>query len=287
MPPKCGTTTLHTILAAHTEVSGASNKESRYFSSISRSELTGPGSREFISTMVVEEAEYLELFPAKHGARYFLDSSTDYFTDPAAIQRIEIEQAHEAPRYIVVLRDPVKRAISEYKHTVRDGIETESLYDSINLELDGFRDRWVPLFHHCYRSRYELHVAKLLQLIPRCRMLILDYEELNSEPALVFQKIENFLNLRTPLRLSDGIRKNMSGRPMFRFLHSLKNPDSLLHRYIKRTLSPETIGRISLLVDTYNLRPIELDSRGTLLLNSTLSLSQEFYLKVISSEFQR
>src|SRR5690606_21702892 len=65
--------------------------------------------------------------------RIFGEASPYYLFHPRAAARAR--ETVPAARLIVLLRDPVARAISHYQHSVRKGFETLSFPDAIEREL--------------------------------------------------------------------------------------------------------------------------------------------------------
>jgi hypothetical protein len=126
---------------------------------------------------------------------------------PLAIDRIrrEIPDA----KLIVLLRDPVERTISHYRHEVRRGNEELTLEEALDAEpirLEGEERRIVaeaPHYNsfehqmHSYvaRSDYAGQIRRILAAFPRERVLILDSGSYFQDPARVYGRVTGFLGV--------------------------------------------------------------------------------------------
>ncbi len=135
-----------------------------------------------------------------------LEASPYYMFHPAAPARI----AQDLPdvRVLALLRDPVSRAFSAYKHEYARGFETLSFEDALAAEddrLDGETDRllsdpgYVSLSHqhHGYlgRGRYAQQLERLEQHVGRDRILVLDSAEYFRRPQEGLAQVLEFLDL--------------------------------------------------------------------------------------------
>lgn len=111
-------------------------------------------------------------------------------------------------RIVVMLRDPVSRAISHYYHSVRLGVESLSIKDAFEAErlrLAGSSDPTAvpPVpgsfshMHHSYldRSRYEIQLSRWLAMFPKSQFLILRSEDMFESPAVTWSLIQSFLDV--------------------------------------------------------------------------------------------
>lgn len=139
------------------------------------------------------------------------DITPYYLFHPAAPQRIY--EAMPQARLIVLLRDPVDRALSGLFHAIRLGGEPLEPLKALEAEawrLEGAEEallagaashRAHQLQSYLSRSRYELQLARYRQFFPPEQMLILRSEDLfDSEAAApLLRRILVFLELSMPL----------------------------------------------------------------------------------------
>lgn len=110
-------------------------------------------------------------------------------------------------RLIVLLRDPVARAISQHEHERRRGFEKLSLHEALNAECEringeaarladpGYRS--YPYEHYTYVTRglYADQLRRWLEHFPMSQLLILDAEQLRADPAVALTKVAEFLDV--------------------------------------------------------------------------------------------
>jgi len=125
---------------------------------------------------------------------------------PLAAERI----AHDLPdtKLIVLLRDPVERAISAFTHETARGFETESFERALELEparIAGERDKMLAdpgydsahLQHNAYltRGQYIEQLERLEGLVGRERLHVVDSHDFFTNPAPVYAAVCAFLGL--------------------------------------------------------------------------------------------
>ena len=134
------------------------------------------------------------------------EASPYYLFHPAVSSRI-----HEVVpdvKMIVLLRDPVERAVSHHKHEVRRGFESLGLEEAINVEpsrLAGEEETLVGdptarSFNHQHysyvsRGRYAEQLERYLRLFPRESLLVLESECFWEEPESAIGEVSAFLEL--------------------------------------------------------------------------------------------
>lgn len=136
------------------------------------------------------------------------EASGYYIFHPAALGRV----ARDLPavKLLVMLRDPVERAYSAYKHEYAGGFERAgSFEEALALEderLAGESERMQrdPRYesfshrHHAYRHRghYAEQLERVFALFPRAQVHIVQSEAYFSQPAEEYQRVLEFLGLR-------------------------------------------------------------------------------------------
>lgn len=189
--PKCGTTSLAATLSRHPQIDMPLHKETLLFTDFAERTWTGPGVARFQALTSDFDAELAGMYPDTD-APWRIEASTDNLSCPVSARRIaEFAKRDDVGeiRVVAILRDPVLRAVSEYQHTVRDGLETKSLRKSLLLEQDRLAQGMNPLFGHVFRSRYASQLARYFDLFGD-DLLILDYHRLNQGRAVVYQVTE-------------------------------------------------------------------------------------------------
>ena len=155
---RCGTTYLHTMLDAHEQVTMArpANPEPKVFCS---DEATARGAQWYRDTYFAHADDELLLG----------EKSTSYLEDPDAPARAAgmLGDVH----VLVILRDPVKRAISNWRFSTDNGLETRSLETALSENLAGPR-AWDPSrtsvspFAYVERGRYVDYLDPWMSTFP-------------------------------------------------------------------------------------------------------------------------
>jgi Sulfotransferase domain len=134
------------------------------------------------------------------------ESSPYYMFHPLAADRI----ARDLPdvRLIVLLRDPVERAISAYTHEKARGFEAEQFERALELEperIAGEREKMLAdpsydsfhLQHNAYltRGQYVEQLERLEAIFGRDRLHVVDSHDFFERPAPTYAKVIAFLGL--------------------------------------------------------------------------------------------
>jgi hypothetical protein len=144
---------------------------------------------------------------ARHGRPVAFEACTYYMFHPFAMQRL----AERLPdvKLVAMLRDPVERAFSAYKHEYARGFETVADFgEALALEdsrLEGEIEKMAadvtyeshPHRHHAYRRRgeYADQLERVFSLFPRERVHVLDSEGYFAEPEREYAALLEFLQL--------------------------------------------------------------------------------------------
>ena len=185
---KGGTTYLHNLLKCHPQIFLAYPKEIHFFS------LHWQKGKDW----------YFSHFNDATDNQVCGEITPYYLYHPEAPQRIC--SLLPAVKNIILLRDPVERALSQYFHSKRLGFETLELKDAIAAEPERLRESGESLARgqkhlahqqHSYlsRSRYEEQVRRFEQRFPAQQLLILRSEDLFQTPQLIWDQVINFLEL--------------------------------------------------------------------------------------------
>lgn len=258
--PKSGTSSLCYWLSLHPDVFISKKKEPRYFCDFSGLKWRGPGGEEYRRTIVSDYEEYLQLFSKANGETWIGEGSTDYLwreNAPAAIAR---RYGIKEPRFIIILRNPVQRAFSEYCHTLRDELETLSFIDSLKKEHERFENNWHPLFYHARRGLYSDAIKRYLEIFGRNFVKVLLYDDLVSNPAEFMKEAYEFLRIK-PLRVPLGEKHNRSGVPRLRWAQSQLSKQSRRKQIVKSIMGDKLSKKTKLLVQRINLKRRDITSR--------------------------
>lgn len=186
---KGGTTSLYRLLNHHPGVFLPQWKELHYFSLHH-----GLG-----------EAWYADFFAKAKEEQCAGEITPYYIFHPLAPGRIKALVPHV--KLIVLLRDPVERALSQLFHSKRLGLElldrdealaaeAERLADAEPVVIAGGRHSSHQEHSYVARSRYERQLARYESLFPREQLLLLRSEDLFQQPARVWMQVQDFLEIQ-------------------------------------------------------------------------------------------
>ena len=161
------------------------------------------------------------------GGPVAFEACTYYLFHPFAMERIAAD--YPGIKLVAMLRDPVGRAYSAYKHELARGFETETDFGrALELEderLEGELERMaadpdyesIAHRHHAYqrRGRYAEQLARVLEHFDAEQLHVMESESFFADPAAEFGRLLNFLGLRPWLPASGFAQHNARpGAPM-------------------------------------------------------------------------
>ncbi len=135
------------------------------------------------------------------------DGTITYLTHPLAPSRIR--EHVPGARFLVLLRNPVNRAYSHYRHMIRDRFETREFSKIINWEYEHLQ----PLFYdknypdkledphfalntrYLSRGLYAIHLRRWFKYFPREQFYIIENKNYFANEDAEFQSILRFLGL--------------------------------------------------------------------------------------------
>ncbi|HWG97924.1 MAG TPA: sulfotransferase [Pilimelia sp.] len=180
---KCGTTALHGYLGRHPAVAMSAPKELNFF--------LGPATAAAASRPDPDAwaagnwHRGLDWYAAQFdpGAAVRGESSPGY-TSPAHPYAAERIAAHLPDvRLVYLVRDPVDRALSQYRHHVRGGTEHRPVATAL----------FAPDSQYLDRSRYLARLEPYLSRFDTGRIAVVALEELRADPRRVLADLCVFL----------------------------------------------------------------------------------------------
>lgn len=184
---KGGTTTLQQLLQQHPQVHLPPSKELQFFS-LHASRGTGWYQQQF----------------ADAGDRACCGEITPYYIFHPEVPR-RVQALLPKVKLILLLRDPVERALSQFFHSRRLGLEPLALEQALaaeeqrlagadaELAADDGRHRSHQEHSYVARSRYEQQLDCWTALFPQEQWFIRRSEELFAQPELVWSDLLLFL----------------------------------------------------------------------------------------------
>ena len=187
---KGGTTTLHSLLRQHPEIFFPDKKEIHYFT----------------LNYTKGEKWYKDHFSNQKTYQLSGEITPYYAFHPYSAERI----ARLLPdcKLIVLLRDPIDRALSQYFHSWRLGFESLNLIDALEIESsrlsqsnnllsadDGF-DKFHQENSYLARSKYDEQMVRILKYFKKDQVFVGKSEDMFKSPNLIIDQIINFLGIQ-------------------------------------------------------------------------------------------
>jgi hypothetical protein len=211
---RCGTTYLQSLLEAHPEITMA--RPAR------------PEPKVFLAEASVERGRdwyHRTFFGHATDERLLGEKSTSYIEVPAAADRA-CRVLGEDTLVLALLRDPVARAVSNWRFSTDNGLEQRPLETALRENLDQAAE-WdsaatsVSPFAYLERGRYDQHLEPWFAVFPTTARVVFLQDLLDRDEALgtLYQQLDVDPNFRPATRE----RLNESTEP----ISSL--PQDLLH----------------------------------------------------------
>ena len=197
---RCGTSSLYKYLGRHPAVLAPLRKETEY---LSRFHVQGI---EWYRAQFPTQAHLDWVSWRRRCQALTFEATPDYLWHPLAAERAA--QLLPGARIVVLLRDPVERALSHHQHMTRLGFETlpfEAALDAEEGRLAGERERILAdgaypgrsylRFSYASRGRYLEQLLAWTDRYPSERLLVLRSEDLYADPAATWVQLVEFLGL--------------------------------------------------------------------------------------------
>lgn len=179
--PKSGTTSMFQYLAGHDQVLPPIQKEIYFFD---RYHDKG-------------QSWYQRFFPLRKELqnRHLItgEASPYYFYGEQVPGRIH--KINPQIKLILVLRDPVERAWSHFRHNVKHGVEPRSFADAIHAEINGERPQEIR-FRYLENGRYADFVDSWNDQFDSSQLLVLESAKFFGETHSSMNRVAEFLNIR-------------------------------------------------------------------------------------------
>ena len=232
---KSGTTAIYDYLAQHPQVFTSEIKEPGFFAFEGvPGSFAGPEDARGERYRVRDLGQYRRLFRDMGDKARAGEASNVYLYVPQAAERIR--QYIPEAKLIAVLRDPVDRAYSAYRHLVRDGRERLGFEEALDAEPSRIAANWHPHWHYKQRGFYCAQLRPFFELFGREQIAVYTYDEFKADPGALLKAIFVFLGIDPDFRPDMSVRHNVSGVPRSRLLHAIIGRPSRVKDLAKRLL---------------------------------------------------
>ncbi|MBN3958898.1 tetratricopeptide repeat-containing sulfotransferase family protein [Nostoc sp. NMS8] len=199
---RCGTTSLYSFLSTHPQVLPAVDKEVHFFGNFSEQGIN----------------YYLAHFPSiSNSTNYITGEATPIYLNSPNIAK-KIFAIFPKMKFIILLRNPIDRAISSYYHQHPASGQSKLTQSSITETIEkipSLINQWFDwLFYNpllllenyqqyikcvllpdLLGSLYIYYLKEWMSIFPREQFLILKSEDLFDDPSATMKEVYSFMNL--------------------------------------------------------------------------------------------
>lgn len=262
---KSGTTSLDGYLKQHPEVFLPELKECRYFSNIKDKNID-PFTNQDHTSIIADSEDYYNLFKDCN-TKVIGDISPDYlYYHEESIKNIKAELGTDT-KIIIILRNPVERAYSNYLHLRRDNLTEDSFEDIINLELEWNDDIWYG--YKVIKSGYYYEAVKnYIDNFKNIKIIL--FEEFIKNTDLQLKEISEFLEINKYFEFEEPRFKNKTGIPKNKIIKQLTNGNIPFKKFFKffiyKIVNKESVHNYMHKLKENNLKKprIKLDTKNKL-----------------------
>ncbi|HEX6931410.1 MAG TPA: sulfotransferase [Streptosporangiaceae bacterium] len=210
--PKAGTTALHSALARHPSLYLSAVKEPKFFLTDGPPPADGgPGDVKTYREHVWRRADYEALFDGARAGQIKGESTPFYLFSHDA--QVRIKTLIPDAKLIVVLRDPVERAHSNWAHMWSAGLDPSGDFlEACAKEEQRISAGWADFWRYTGLGMYGEQLRHLYTVFPREHVLVFRYRALLTNPVPVLDRVCSFLGVRTGL-LTELPRENVTAQP--------------------------------------------------------------------------
>jgi len=241
--PKCGTTSLHAILAQHPQVFMTRLKEPRFFSMDSRWE-------KGIKWYLNKYFQYAHAYPIRGES-----TPSNLFWYEKTIPRIKQLLGQDSAKFIILLRNPIERAYSHYWYNVQTKVaHTEPLDFEGALEAESSRTQiteylrdGVLSYFYVKTGQYADQVSAFQKAFGANNVQVLLFEDLFSERYdHLINQVEAFLGIsRTPLPIiKDNASHRFKNRSIQMIIRFIKPVREVMNPYLPKSMLKLLRGKL-------------------------------------------
>lgn len=232
--PKCGTTSLHYYLSEHPEIYMPNKKELHFFTNkIFEENNKGAGDSVLANTHIKALDDYKKCFEGGKKYKTIGETSPSYINHPTLFKKINTTLSD--PKIIVLIRDPIKRAHSNYLHLVREQRETLSFEEALSQEEKRKALKYADFWYYKFNSTYYKKIKNAKDIFSN--VLIITQEELSQQSSQTIKKVYQFLGVDTKFK-PKSLKKtyNPGGAYKKNIITSVMFRPSLIKNIIKKII---------------------------------------------------
>lgn len=239
--PKSGTTSLYAYLSQHPDVFLPAKKELHYFS---HQELLancgGPGDSYVAESATSTEKRYRRHYGKWSGEKLLGDFSTSYlfYHDESAGR---IRDYSPNAKIVIMLRNPIDKAYSQYMHLVRANREKLCFRAALDAERSRSANRWADVWLYLSSTLYCSGIRRFHEVFGREHVHLVIFEDFVGNTSSVMYRLCEFLGVETSFKFETSRVHNVSGLPRSKLMASIFLGSNLTNSLLRKII-PHSVG---------------------------------------------
>lgn len=240
---KAGTTTLHDLLGLQENICLPARKETNYFSFglAGKPAFTGPLDNSSVNEPTITSFdEYVKDFDCRQGA-IAGEVCPSYSLDGAAAN---IHAHNPDAKIIILLREPVARAFSNFQHLVRDGREYADFEEALAAEAERLEQGWEWFWGLKRNSLYADVVRQYVDTFGKDNVKIILFEEFIKDQEHHVKAVMEFIGLDPAMARYEEFDSNKSGivSGKWKLLHKTLLSEGVMNSTL-RAILPDSLRK--------------------------------------------
>tara|TARA_B100001057_G_scaffold230373_1_gene230678 strand:+ start:2104 stop:3030 length:927 start_codon:yes stop_codon:yes gene_type:complete len=271
--PKAGTTSLYHYLSQHPDIS-IPDKEPRFFikETIQSVSDEDPIKPYLLRSSVLDEIAYTNLY-ANKSEKIKCDASTQYlYHHHEVIPKIKQLKVDKSPKFLILLRNPVERAFSNYSHNF-SSFENLDFKHALEQESERISKGFNSFWYYKGLSIYADSVKAYKDAFKQVKVIFFEDFVNDIDKSLV--DIFDFLEVDNSFKVSHFmINKKSTGAPKSKKINTILQSSSkfsFIKKILHNTIGEQKTKLIRELVMRKNL------SKSKITLDESLKSNLESY----------
>jgi hypothetical protein len=227
--PRCGTTSVARYLTTHPDIDISIVKEPHFFSQY---DLTALDDADLLET--VERDYVVRYFPDAEPGTMLMEGSVTYLYTP--VQMEAILRVWPAAKFIIAVRDPFAMLPSLHQRLLLLGDETVTDFARAwALAVERAQGRYIPRtcidprwLQYPEIGRLGKYVEQFFAAVGRERCLVIVFDDLIADPAVIYRQVLTFLGLADDGRLDFPRHRASLGYKLAWLQRLLKRPPRIV-----------------------------------------------------------
>ena len=261
---KAGTTSMHSLISSHKDVSCPKIKETHFFSN---NNIFNKGLDWYFEQFDMSKDILCEVDPS-------------YLFYPSCPERIKSKIQN--PKFIIIFRKPIERALSHYLMSSYKGHENLSFLDALKAESDRLKaiDNNFSMVHHSYmrRGNYSSQLDRYLAMFNKSDFLFIKFDDfISKNNKSTIDDFSDFMGLDNSSLVTEISHSNKRKKIKYKLIRDLLYKDNIFRTAMKKVVTSDLL-RIKLkeIINYLNSDKYEEDSS---LSDDILDLLPDNYLE--------